>query len=238
MMAKRYLRYKFTRQNLFELVWSKPATKIREELHIPYKDLRSVCSKFEIPRPTSSFWGKIAHGKKGVVPVLPTNRFPMDEPLSIQVFNPEYKAPTQEDDTRRVRAYILAKALREREKKRADYVVSILEKAKRCDDVSNLLTSFKEGIDYEALPSLERMIHWTEKWLEVERQKVHPIAIDGELTKSKLFDEGEPEFDFDPETWASSYLDTDEFEHLVSLELDDEDAFGVKVVEWGLPDDR
>ena len=237
-MTKRYVRYEFTRQNLFELVWSKPTTKIREQLHIPYKDLRSVCSKFEIPRPTSSFWGKIAHGKKGVVPVLPTNKFPKDEPLSIQIFNPEYKAPTQEDDTKRVRAYILAKALRAREKKRTDYVVGILQKAKRCDDVSNLLTSFKESINDEALLSLKRMIGWTEKWVASERQKICPVSIDRELMKSKLFDEGEPEFDFDPETWASSYLDTDEFEHLVSLELDDEDAFGVEVVEWGRPDHR
>ena len=130
-MTKRYIRYKFTRQNLFELVWSKSATKIQDELHVPYKELRSVCSKFEIPRPTSSFWSKIANGKKGEVPVLPTCKFPRDEPVSIQIFNPEFKAPTQEDDTNRVREYLLAKATSEREKKRADYVLGILQKAKR-----------------------------------------------------------------------------------------------------------
>ena len=238
-MTKRYVRYEFTRQNLFELVWSKPTTKIQDELHIPYKELKSVCSKFEIPRPPSSFWGKIAHGKKGEVPVLPTNRFPKDEPLSIQIFNPEYKAPTQEDDTKRVRAYILAKALRERERKRTDFVLGILQKAQRFDEISNLLAAFKESTDYEGLLSLKRMIHWTEKWLAVERQKIRPIAIDSELTKSKLFDEGEPEFDFDPETWESSFLDESELEDLVNDVLDDdEDAFGVEVVEWGLPDDR
>ena len=237
-MTKRYIRYQFTRQNLFELVWSKPATKIRDELHIPYNELRRVCSNFEIPRPTSSYWGKIANGKKGMVSVLPTGKFPKDEQLSIQIFNPEYKVPTQEDDTKRVRAYILAKALREREQKRAAYVLGILQKAQRFDEISNLLAGFKESTDYEGLLSLKRMIHWTEKWLEVERQKIRPIAIDSELTKSNLFDDGEPEIDFDPETWESSFLDESELEDLVNDVLDDdEDAFDVEVVEWGLPDD-
>ena len=237
-MTKRYIRYQFTRQNLFELVWSKPATKIQDELNIPYNELRSVCSKFDIPRPTSSFWGKIANGKKGVVSVLPTNRFPKDEPLSIQILNPEYKAPTKEDDTKRVRDYILAKALREREDRRVDYVLGILQKAKRCDDISDLLSSYKESIDYKALPSVERMIDWTENWLKAERQKISPADINRDLARSDLFDDGEPEFDFDPETWESSLFDMDEFEHLVRLELDDEDAFGVEVVEWGRPDHR
>ena len=82
------------------------------------------------------------------------------------------------------------------------------------------------------------MIDWAEKWVETERQQISLLAIDSELTKSKLFNDGEPEFDFDPETWQSSLFDMDEFEHLVSLELDDEDAFGVEVVEWGRPNHR
>lgn len=52
-----------TRQELYELVWSKPITSLANELDIPGRVIREVCKKHEIPTPKQGHWMKLKHSK-------------------------------------------------------------------------------------------------------------------------------------------------------------------------------
>ena len=61
----------FTRKKFYDLVWSKPLTKIKEELDIDYHIIVALCKKHDIPRPPSNFWSKLKFGKQATQPELP-----------------------------------------------------------------------------------------------------------------------------------------------------------------------
>lgn len=61
----------FTRKKFYELVWSKPLTKITEELEIDYHTIVALCKKHDIPRPPSNYWLKLKFGKQAAQPELP-----------------------------------------------------------------------------------------------------------------------------------------------------------------------
>lgn len=73
-----------TRQDLYDLVWSKPITHIAKELGMSDQGVRKHCLKADIPLPPRGYWAKIAHGKKVPKPKLPTRKFSAnaDVPLS------------------------------------------------------------------------------------------------------------------------------------------------------------
>ncbi len=62
---------KLTRQELYNLVWSKPMTKLALEYNISYIDLREICKKKDIPIPLLGHWQKIQFNKKVKVIPLP-----------------------------------------------------------------------------------------------------------------------------------------------------------------------
>lgn len=64
---------KLTRQELYNLVWSKPMTKLALEYNISYIDLREIYKKNDIPIPLLGHWQKIQFNKN--VKVIP---FPKD----------------------------------------------------------------------------------------------------------------------------------------------------------------
>lgn len=57
------LRFTITRQELYDLVWSKPLAKAAEELGITKAGLGYLCGMNKVPRPSSLFWRHKAIGK-------------------------------------------------------------------------------------------------------------------------------------------------------------------------------
>lgn len=55
---------KFTRQELYDLVWSKPMTALAKEYNISDNGLRKICKKLDIPLPQLGHWQKLQYGKK------------------------------------------------------------------------------------------------------------------------------------------------------------------------------
>ena len=49
---------------LYDLVWSKPMTKVAKELSYSDNGLRKICIKHNIPMPRVGYWSKIKFGKK------------------------------------------------------------------------------------------------------------------------------------------------------------------------------
>lgn len=52
-----------TRKQLYDLIWSKPLTKVQLELGLTYAQIRSICNEQKIPIPGSGFWIKKEYGK-------------------------------------------------------------------------------------------------------------------------------------------------------------------------------
>jgi hypothetical protein len=64
----------FSREELYELVWAKPVSKLEQELTVSNWDIKQWCKKLEVPLPPVGHWARIQFGK-------PVERIPLP-PLS------------------------------------------------------------------------------------------------------------------------------------------------------------
>ena len=58
-----------TREELYEKVWTAPASKVSKELGISDVGLAKICKRLNIPKPGLGYWARLAHGQK--VPKVP-----------------------------------------------------------------------------------------------------------------------------------------------------------------------
>ncbi|PKP98382.1 MAG: hypothetical protein CVT74_11170 [Alphaproteobacteria bacterium HGW-Alphaproteobacteria-13] len=64
-----------TRQDIYELVWQKPMTRLAEDFGITDQQLARLCEREDIPRPSPGHWSKLAVGKcAGARPPLPAGK--------------------------------------------------------------------------------------------------------------------------------------------------------------------
>ena len=52
-----------SREELYKLVWSKPMTKVGEDLGVSGSYMTRVCTLLNVPRPGLGYWAKLAVGK-------------------------------------------------------------------------------------------------------------------------------------------------------------------------------
>ena len=64
-----------SRQELFELVWSMPMTKISKQFELSDVGLRKICVKHQIPLPLQGHWTRKQFGKEDPRPELPNGDF-------------------------------------------------------------------------------------------------------------------------------------------------------------------
>ena len=62
-----------SRQELFELVWSMPMTKISKQFELSDVGLRKICVKHQIPLPLQGHWTRKQFGKEDPRPELPNS---------------------------------------------------------------------------------------------------------------------------------------------------------------------
>lgn len=60
-----------SRVELYELVWSKPMTRLSRELGLSDVGLRKICVKYGIPLPARGYWARLQFGKQDPRPELP-----------------------------------------------------------------------------------------------------------------------------------------------------------------------
>lgn len=68
-----------TRDQLYDLVWSKPITALASEFGISYNDLKKICKNHNIPLPYMGYWAKLRHGKLARKVKLPASFEGKDE---------------------------------------------------------------------------------------------------------------------------------------------------------------
>jgi hypothetical protein len=59
------------REELYELVWSMPMTKVAEKFSVSVGYMARVCSVLAVPRPERGYWAKLEFGKAPARPALP-----------------------------------------------------------------------------------------------------------------------------------------------------------------------
>src|SRR5205809_4507887 len=60
-----------TREQLYEKVWSAPATQVAAELGISDVALAKRCKQLNVPKPSLGYWAKVAAGQKPEKTSLP-----------------------------------------------------------------------------------------------------------------------------------------------------------------------
>lgn len=64
-----------TRQELYDLVWSKPITNILKENNIKNKTFKDICQKNDIPLPQNGHWQKVKFNKQvEIFPLIKSNK--------------------------------------------------------------------------------------------------------------------------------------------------------------------
>ena len=53
-----------SRSKLYDLVWSKPMTKVAAEFDVTGTALKKTCIRHKVPTPERGYWAKLAHSKK------------------------------------------------------------------------------------------------------------------------------------------------------------------------------
>lgn len=63
-------KFELSREELYELVWVTPLTKLSKQFNLSDNGLRKICIKYDVPLPKSGHWQKIQHGKVVEIPKL------------------------------------------------------------------------------------------------------------------------------------------------------------------------
>jgi hypothetical protein len=96
-MGKKRELSEYSRQELYDLVWSTPASKLAPDFGISDVAIAKRCKKLNVPRPSLGYWAKVAAGQTPPKsPLPPTN----EEVFAKQARNPMPKSlplPTRAD---------------------------------------------------------------------------------------------------------------------------------------------
>ena len=63
--------HRFTREDLYELVWSEPISRLAQKLGVSGRGLAKACARANIPVPGSGYWTRLKHGKTVIREPLP-----------------------------------------------------------------------------------------------------------------------------------------------------------------------
>lgn len=62
---------RLTREELYRLVWERPASKLAKEFGMSDVALGKICRRMEIPKPPPGYWARVEAGQRPNVPPLP-----------------------------------------------------------------------------------------------------------------------------------------------------------------------
>jgi hypothetical protein len=88
-----------TREELYQLVWTKPMIQLAKGYGLSDVGLRKICIKQGIPTPPLGYWAKRQHGKKVIQPRLPPLKKGQSENIDLHV-RPQPVLPPEILETR------------------------------------------------------------------------------------------------------------------------------------------
>lgn len=91
--------YVFTRQQLYDLVWSGPITTLAKSLTISDVGLAKACRRGDIPLPPRGYWAKLNAGKRVVRPQLPLRAPGASDRITVGQDRPRTFVSSNEDES-------------------------------------------------------------------------------------------------------------------------------------------
>src|SRR5579859_2182723 len=89
-----YEEIEFSREDLFQMVWSRPVLAIAKEIGISDVALGKACRKASIPLPGRGHWASVKGGKVAPKPILPRTRSGQADLVQFRVLkNPPKRFP-------------------------------------------------------------------------------------------------------------------------------------------------
>lgn len=82
---------KFTRQELYDLVWEKPMSQLAKEFDISDVGLRKICRQHDIPTASNKWWTAKTYGKPGARAPLPAHELDRGPVIRLTYRLPESK---------------------------------------------------------------------------------------------------------------------------------------------------
>lgn len=73
-----------SREELFALIWERPATEVAKELGVSDVALGKLCRRLQVPKPPRGYWARVASGRTPRRPALPAYRAEIEERLRKQ----------------------------------------------------------------------------------------------------------------------------------------------------------
>lgn len=70
-MIKKLVRHSITREELYDLVWTRPIMDVAKDFGMSDRGLGKACERYNIPKPPRGYWQKIASGTRIQKPKLP-----------------------------------------------------------------------------------------------------------------------------------------------------------------------
>ena len=71
---ERQLKDSVTREELYQMIWEEPVTKIAKAYGISNNAIRKKCKKMNVPLPPLGYWSKVQHGYKPKIIKLPKDK--------------------------------------------------------------------------------------------------------------------------------------------------------------------
>jgi hypothetical protein len=90
--------YVFTRQQLYELVWSGPITTLAKSLAISDVGLAKACRRGDIPLPPRGYWARLNAGKRVIRPPLPLRAPGASDHITVGRDRPQAFRPHADDN--------------------------------------------------------------------------------------------------------------------------------------------
>ena len=80
-----------SRKDIYDMMWTDSIGKTEKKLGLKQTELKAICDKYDIPRPSSSYWSSLNYGKPVTKIQLP--EFNGDSTIRIEAFIKPPKAP-------------------------------------------------------------------------------------------------------------------------------------------------
>lgn len=80
---------KFTRQELYDLVWARPMSQLAKEFDISDVGLRKICRQHNIPTASNRWWAAKTFGKPGQRDPLPNRAGQAGAVITLHIRNPD-----------------------------------------------------------------------------------------------------------------------------------------------------
>lgn len=150
---------KYSRQEFYELVWSKPIMHLAKDFALSDVAIHKICKKHNIPKPPQGWWAKKAHGKEVAQTPLPELSNDISDYITIVGRNLFHETDTlkQSREQARIAASSVAEQFDQPRHKIVEKTLATLRKAK--PGPTGLLATDKSGcINIKIAPaSLDRL---------------------------------------------------------------------------------